>query len=41
MAEMHSDAASAILAMQGAFYRVYSLVNGGRAIETDLFEGIR
>jgi LmbE family N-acetylglucosaminyl deacetylase len=41
MAEMHSDAASAILAMQGAFYRVFSLVNGGRTIETDLFEGIR
>lgn len=23
------------------FYRVYSLVNGGRAIERDLFEGLR
>jgi hypothetical protein len=23
-----------------AFYRVFSLVNGGRARETDLFEGI-
>jgi hypothetical protein len=25
----------------GEFYRVFSLVNGGRATETDLFEGIR
>jgi len=25
----------------GEFYRVFSLVNGGRARETDLFEGIR
>jgi LmbE family N-acetylglucosaminyl deacetylase len=25
----------------GGFYRVFSLVNGGRATETDLFEGIR
>ena len=24
-----------------AFYRVFSLVNGGRAVETDLFEGFR
>jgi len=23
------------------FYRVFSSVNGGRAIETDLFEGLR
>ena len=23
------------------FYRVYSTVNGGRATETDLFEGLR
>ena len=23
------------------FYRVFSLVNGGRARETDLFEGLR
>jgi LmbE family N-acetylglucosaminyl deacetylase len=26
---------------EGCFYRVFSLVNGGRTIETDLFEGIR
>ncbi|HXF86220.1 MAG TPA: PIG-L family deacetylase [Anaerolineales bacterium] len=25
----------------GTFYRVFSLVNGGRKIETDLFEGLR
>ena len=41
LAEMHEDAAVAVLAMQGTFYRAYSLVNGGRKIETDLFEGVR
>ena len=25
----------------GEFYRVFSLVNGGRDRETDLFEGLR
>jgi hypothetical protein len=25
----------------GHFYRTYSLVNGGREVETDLFEGLR
>jgi LmbE family N-acetylglucosaminyl deacetylase len=40
LAEMHEDAAVAVLAMQGAFYRAFSLVNGGRNPETDLFEGI-
>jgi len=40
LAEMHEDAAVAVLAMQGTFYRAYSLVNGGRTLETDLFEGI-
>ena len=40
LAEMHQDAAAAVLAMQGTFYRAFSLVNGGRKIETDLFEGI-
>lgn len=39
--EMHEDAATAVLAMQGTFYRAFSLVNGGRKIETDLFEGIQ
>ena len=40
LAEMHEDAAVAVLAMQGTFFRAYSLVNGGRASENDLFEGI-
>jgi len=30
-----------VLALQGTFYRAFSLVNGGRKIETDLFEGLR
>jgi hypothetical protein len=25
----------------GNFYRAYSLVNGGRKVEDDLFEGLR
>lgn len=41
LTEMHEDAATAVLAMQGMFYRAYSLVNGGRKIETDLFDGLR
>ena len=40
MAEMHEDAAVAVLAMQGTFYRAFSLVNGGRNLEKDFFEGI-
>lgn len=41
LADMHEDAATAILAMQGTFFRAYSLVNGGRELETDLFAGLR
>ena len=41
LAEMHEEAAVAVLAMQGTFYRAFSLVNGGREVEKDLFEGIR
>jgi len=41
LAEMHEDAATAVLAMQGTFFRAFSLVNGGRKVETDFFEGIR
>lgn len=41
LAEMHEDAGVAVLAMQGTFYRAFSLVNGGREVEKDLFEGIR
>lgn len=40
LADMHEDAGTAVLAMQGTFYRAFSLVNGGREIENDLFEGI-
>ena len=40
LAELHEDAAIAVLAMQGTFFRAFSLVNGGREVETDLFEGI-
>jgi hypothetical protein len=40
LAELHEDAGVAILAMQGTFYRAFSLVNGGREMETDLFEGV-
>jgi LmbE family N-acetylglucosaminyl deacetylase len=41
LAEMDDDAAVAVLAMQGTFYRAMSLVNGGRRLEADLFEGLR
>jgi hypothetical protein len=41
LAEMHEDAGVAVLAMQGTFYRAFSLVNGGREIENDLFAGLR
>jgi LmbE family N-acetylglucosaminyl deacetylase len=41
LAEMHEDAGVAVLAMQGTFYRAFSLVNGGRELENDLFAGIR
>ena len=40
LAQMPEDAATSVLAMQGMFYRAFSLVNGGRKIEYDLFEGI-
>ena len=41
LADMPEDAAASVLAMQGTFYRAFSLVNGGRKVETDLFEGLR
>jgi LmbE family N-acetylglucosaminyl deacetylase len=41
LAEMHEDAATSVLAMQGTFFRAFSLVNGGRAVESDLFAGLR
>ena len=40
LAKMHEDAATSVLAMQGTFYRAFSLVNAGREVETDLFEGL-
>jgi LmbE family N-acetylglucosaminyl deacetylase len=41
LAEMPEESVSSVLAMQGTFYRVFSLVNGGRQIETDLFAGLK
>jgi LmbE family N-acetylglucosaminyl deacetylase len=41
LAEMHEEAATAVLAMQGTFFRAFSLVNSGREVESDLFTGIR
>jgi LmbE family N-acetylglucosaminyl deacetylase len=41
LVEMNEDAIAAILKLQGTFYRAFSLVNGGRSVETDLFEGLR
>jgi len=41
LVDMPEDEICAILNMQGAFYRAFSLVNGGRKVETDLFEGLR
>jgi len=41
LAEMQEESAAAVLAMQGTFFRAFSLVNGGRSAETDLFEGLR
>lgn len=39
LAKLPEDAAASVLAMQGTFYRVFSLVNGGGGEETDLFDG--
>jgi LmbE family N-acetylglucosaminyl deacetylase len=41
LAEMPEESAASVLAMQGTFYRAFSLVNGGRKVETDFFEGLR
>ncbi len=41
LADLPEESAAAVLAMQGTFYRVFSLVNGGRQLETDLFAGLR
>jgi LmbE family N-acetylglucosaminyl deacetylase len=41
LADLDEETVIPILARQGTFYRVFSLVNGGRKVETDLFEGLR
>ena len=41
LAEMPEEQVAQVLALQGTFYRVFSLVNGGRTVETDLYEGLR
>lgn len=41
LADLDEDRALPFLAKQGTFYRAFSLVNGGRKVETDLFEGLR
>lgn len=41
LADAPETVALAILARQGTFYRAFSLVNGGRELETDLFAGLR
>lgn len=38
--ELPEETAAQVLAWQGTFYRAFSLVNGGRKVETDLFEGL-
>jgi len=40
IAEWSLDELSKVFGV-GSFYRAYSLVNGGRKVETDLFEGLR
>lgn len=39
--DLTEDEIRQLLTLQGTFYRAYSLVNGGRKRETDLFEGLR
>lgn len=39
--ELPQERLLTILNLQGTFYRAFSLVNGGRSVETDLFEGLR
>jgi LmbE family N-acetylglucosaminyl deacetylase len=39
--DLPEDEIRQLLTLQGTFYRVFSLVNGGRKMETDLFEGLR
>jgi hypothetical protein len=39
--ELPEEEVRRLLVLQGTFYRAFSLVNGGRRLETDLFEGLR
>lgn len=39
--ELSEEQVAQALSLQGTFYRVFSLVNGGRKVETDLFDGLR
>jgi LmbE family N-acetylglucosaminyl deacetylase len=39
--DLQEDQIFELLGLQGTFYRAFSLVNGGRKVETDLFEGLR
>jgi len=41
LVDLSEDEIREFLVLQGTFYRVFSLVNGGRKMETDLFEGLR
>ncbi len=41
LVELPEEMAAQVLNLQGTFYRAFSLVNGGRKVETDLFEGLR
>lgn len=40
LAQAPEDLVCQVLALQGTFYRAFSAVNGGRKLETDLFEGL-
>ena len=41
LVDLPEDEIGQLFILQGTFYRVFSLVNGGRKVETDLFEGLR
>ena len=41
LADAPEEMVTQVLALQGTFYRAFSLVNGGRKVESDLFEGLR
>lgn len=41
LADAPEELVEQVLARQGTFYRAFSLVNGGRKVETDLFDGLR